>query len=192
MRRLLTWLFGRRDKPTITKPLPPPQVFAEPPAEPTILIIEETALEPVERSVPKLQQSAPLASQPARKPKPRPSSAGAPASIVVDEETGNYILRGIETTVFLRYRDANGSETERNVTIKTAEFYMQNQEFGIVGFSGFCHLRKRARSFRADRVIEIADHDTGEVWDDIIVTMLERGGQDSLVAMLAAARTREG
>lgn len=62
----------------------------------------------------------------------------------------------------LKYRDGNGSETHRKVSVRNFD---RNHLGGM--FIGHCHLRGATRTFRVDRVIECIDIDSGEIVEDL-------------------------
>jgi hypothetical protein len=73
------------------------------------------------------------------------------------EPTGTPIVYGIV------YRDTKGNVSERTVTLRWIEF---RQDHLLLHCT--CHLRQMQRSFRADRIVEVYDITTGEVFDDPI------------------------
>lgn len=72
---------------------------------------------------------------------------------------------GLRIPILLRYRDADGSQTERVVLVDTLRVVPRDGGGyeSFVGFSGICTLRRARRTFRADRIITAADPATGEV-----------------------------
>ena len=56
----------------------------------------------------------------------------------------------------IRYMDADGQRTRRNITIHPFSSTPRN-------FSAYCHLRKATRTFLFDRIVEVIDLNTGEV-----------------------------
>lgn len=61
------------------------------------------------------------------------------------------------TTFGIKYFDAKGNVSVRRVSC---------QSFDGSHLYAYCHERKRARCFRLDRIREIYDMHTGEIWDD--------------------------
>jgi len=64
------------------------------------------------------------------------------------------------STVGLVYRDAEGDRTERIVTITAIV-----RDGARRDIFGYCHLRRRFRQFRADRIEGFFDPETGETFD---------------------------
>lgn len=61
----------------------------------------------------------------------------------------------------IRYRDADGSESERDIDVEGAQ-----KDGRHTMFFAFCRLRNDHRSFRSDRILSCIDLDTGEVIDN--------------------------
>lgn len=59
--------------------------------------------------------------------------------------------------VEILYRDAKGREASRRITCRRLELTK-----GVQYIYAFCHEREAYRSFRADRVLEVVDLETGE------------------------------
>ncbi len=68
---------------------------------------------------------------------------------------------GGSTQVFIRYEDANGNESARRITLRKVE----RTDYGAY-IKAHCHERGAIRHFRSDRIIELVDSATGEVFDD--------------------------
>lgn len=66
--------------------------------------------------------------------------------------------RSVKKSVSIKYRDGDGTVTERDVDIKA--FEPQGHECLVLGW---CHLRKAKRTFRFDRMERVIDLGTGEV-----------------------------
>ncbi len=69
----------------------------------------------------------------------------------------------------LKYRDGNGSETQRKVSVRNFD---RNHLGGM--FIGHCHLRNATRTFRVDRVIGCIDIDSGEIVENISDYLMKR------------------
>lgn len=69
------------------------------------------------------------------------------------------ILSGVSITVGMSYLSANGNSTNRKVEIKKI-FRDGPSRY----FTGFCFFREAFRTFREDRIAEITDLGTGEVF----------------------------
>lgn len=67
----------------------------------------------------------------------------------------------ISELVAISYCDANGNESERRITIRRIW-----DRDGYLYVGAYCHERKGARTFRADRMMQIVDMSSGEVFDD--------------------------
>ena len=59
------------------------------------------------------------------------------------------------------YTDAKGRESNRRITVKS----LNNQRSDLL-VKAFCHERQAARSFKASRITQVVDLETGEVFDD--------------------------
>lgn len=98
-----------------------------------------------------------------------PADASARASVALDDEPDvaaptsvNLVAEPISGfACFILYRSANGAETFRSITCHRIE--MADGSFVI---RALCHKRERPRAFRVDRIIEVADFQTGEVLGD--------------------------
>lgn len=60
----------------------------------------------------------------------------------------------------MTYIDSKGRRSERRVTIRS----VRNTAAGHTTITGYCHERKAARTFRLDRVEQLVDLATGEVF----------------------------
>jgi uncharacterized membrane protein YwzB len=76
------------------------------------------------------------------------------------DEVQNYVP--INKTFKIKYKDGNGNTTKREIYIN---------KYGKASFGGFilahCFLRDENRTFRADRVLECIDCETGEYIKDV-------------------------
>ena len=70
--------------------------------------------------------------------------------------------RSSNKMVRIRYRDGNGSATERVVRVRAFEPQGRN---GLV--IGRCYLRNATRTFRFDRMARVVDEETGEIIPDL-------------------------
>jgi predicted DNA-binding transcriptional regulator YafY len=77
-------------------------------------------------------------------------------------------MAGLEVPVLLAYQDTRSQRTERAVLVRKLLGVAGPEGFKPVLIVGFCSLRKRVRAFRLDRVIRIADPETGEVIEDVV------------------------
>ncbi|MDW3204606.1 MAG: TerB family tellurite resistance protein [Alphaproteobacteria bacterium] len=75
---------------------------------------------------------------------------------VYDDPAGEWLPLGL----LIRYVDAVGEISSRRVTVYSCRF----SDKGDPRLTGYCHLRKAKRSFRADRILEAVDAVTGEVY----------------------------
>lgn len=76
-----------------------------------------------------------------------------------EDEINNYKSYPLEEVkIALYYKKADGKETNRIV-----EVVSYSKEY----IYGYCHLRNEYRTFRTDRIKEIADGETGEIIKDI-------------------------
>lgn len=62
-------------------------------------------------------------------------------------------------TFILRYKDSKGQETQRRITCKRFEVLA-----GKPYLAAYCFERQAFRSFRADRIVELTDLSTGEIF----------------------------
>lgn len=84
----------------------------------------------------------------------------------------------VKARLAIKYRDASDEESERIVSV------MQCQEPWYI--YGHCESRGAQRTFRADRVHECVDVDTGEIVSDIMAFLLEKyeNGPDRKIKMM--------
>lgn len=75
-------------------------------------------------------------------------------------ERCNTLISGISIPVGMKYTDAKGALTQRQVEVK--KIFRSDDECRY--FSGFCFLRESHRTFREDRIEEIMELETGEVY----------------------------
>ncbi|WP_291295840.1 WYL domain-containing protein [Elioraea sp.] len=69
------------------------------------------------------------------------------------------LASGLTHRVAMHYRDANGAETDRRVTVRN----VLGRDGAATHINGRCHDRRASRSFRLDRIAELQDEETGEV-----------------------------
>jgi hypothetical protein len=66
----------------------------------------------------------------------------------------------LDTELYIRYRDAKGKPTRRKVTVHAIEgFRAPDGRVTFEHIRGYCHVRRAARTFRVDRIIDAADAD---------------------------------
>lgn len=87
---------------------------------------------------------------------------GAQAEADAEEFYDAPVRRKIEKSALIKYRDVNGTATQRQVDISS---YTPDGQTGL--FIGHCHLRDERRTFRFDRVKSAVDAETGEVIPDL-------------------------
>ena len=73
-------------------------------------------------------------------------------------------LMAQDLVLAMTYVDAQGDASRRMITVKRVY-----QQGAIVYVDAFCHLRRMARKFRLDRVVELVDVRTGELIETHIV-----------------------
>lgn len=80
--------------------------------------------------------------------------------------------------VVVRYRDAAGIETDRTVTVQA--FHIADAEGGttIQAFDGWCHMRRAERTFRLDRIRQLADPTTGKPVANPAAWLLAKAGSE--------------
>jgi hypothetical protein len=89
--------------------------------------------------------------------------------------------------LFITYLDAKGRGSERRITLHGVD----RTDADRVVVKAYCHLRKMARNFRLDRIVESVDVVTGEVYDpphaflDLVGLGLQ---EDTTLQAVAAAR----
>lgn len=94
---------------------------------------------------------------------------------------------------FLVYRDARGAESRRRVTVHRIVMHG-----GTVMVRAYCHERRAARSFRADRIVELVDMASGEVLDtpkeigERLRTMAEPAADRDAATAVAVEARRHG
>lgn len=69
------------------------------------------------------------------------------------------ILTG--TAYFIKYCGSSGEISERRISIKS----LKESSAGNVLIYAFCYERKQVRSFRLDKILEVTDLATGEIYD---------------------------
>ena len=104
---------------------------------------------------------------PARVHATRPAKRATPPERPDDDDTTDppesvmALADLIGVRVGILYADANGDETDREVTVNAVE----RRSAGLV-LSCYCHARTAPRAFRLDRVRSVYDIDTGEILGD--------------------------
>lgn len=86
--------------------------------------------------------------------------------------------RAADTDFLIWYQDAGGAVTERSIAIRALEL-----SGGLVYVHALCRLRREPRSFRADRILEMANAETGEIVDHPNATLhvlLRAEGRETL------------
>lgn len=68
----------------------------------------------------------------------------------------------ISSAVFISYKNSKNEISNRRITIKT----VKRSSNGDIVIGAYCFERKALRTFRADRIIEAIDIETGEVLDN--------------------------
>jgi hypothetical protein len=89
--------------------------------------------------------------------------------------------------VGLLYRDVDGDESRREVTVKTLRRTAGGEGIAL---QCWCHMRGAPRKFRLDRVAALFDVETGEAFDDaqaFLRALAEAGAPASTPAEKAAA-----
>jgi hypothetical protein len=84
------------------------------------------------------------------------------------------------SVLIIRYRDSSNQETERRITPKKIRGVVNQGQLRISHIEAYCHARKRSRTFKAERILQSADAETGEVL--VKPTDLERWIADRLQA----------
>jgi hypothetical protein len=79
--------------------------------------------------------------------------AGEPADLPI---LGN-------ASLMIRYRDSSNQESERRITPRKVRGVVSSGRLQISHIEAYCHSRKRARTFKPERILQAADADTGEV-----------------------------
>lgn len=70
----------------------------------------------------------------------------------------------LEITALLQYIDGDGQPSERTVTLHTISGHRyRDGTVTVEAFDAWCHLRQAMRSFRIDRIVNLANPTTGEV-----------------------------
>lgn len=91
-----------------------------------------------------------------------PAQTARPAAPVTGAFGGRF-----PPNVSLTYRDQDGAITDREVRVSHIKDGVALDEGGETDLLvGFCFLRREKRSFRADRILILADLETGEVIDE--------------------------
>ncbi len=77
--------------------------------------------------------------------------------------------------VFIHYKDANGYESKRRITLRKVASAGDGAYI-----TAYCHEREGVRHFYSDRIIELVDTETGEIFDDAMdfLTPLYFGADD--------------
>lgn len=89
----------------------------------------------------------------------RPAPFVTPVPMPVLEDAAKTASRPVNSLTFdLIYRDANGEVSARRIDIEEV-----SRNFDAYYIEAWCHLRRAGRSFRVDRIIELASAETGEV-----------------------------
>lgn len=191
LRRLWTKVFGgnheqvRRVEPSLVVPQhtvsPPPKPA---PSRPPLDLHRPLRRDPVQVSdhysyeAPTDKVRSPSPSRPTLAASER-STTTAPAAVRPSAGTAPqdpYVLENLSFDVLLKYQDAKGDVTDRHVTVRSVVISFADQVVTWRTLTGYCHLRKMARTFRADRIVDIADADTGEIWPDMLPTLMDRCG----------------
>ncbi len=98
----------------------------------------------------------------AKKARPVPKPHAPPFLPKADAETqlpGR--SAGGAVQAFIRYEDASGNESARRISIRK----VARTDYGAY-IQAHCHEREALRSFRSDRITELVDTETGEIFDD--------------------------
>ena len=80
---------------------------------------------------------------------------------VLEEEPSRSESPALGQALFIKYKDSKGQISERRISIKAV---MQQSKGPVV--RAFCFERKAVRAFKVDRIVELHDLGTGEVFDD--------------------------
>jgi predicted DNA-binding transcriptional regulator YafY len=78
-------------------------------------------------------------------------------------------MRAKKAEARIIYLDAGAQRSERDISIT---HYTPNKRNG--SFYGYCHLRKGMRTFKAARVLQLTDRETGEIISNPIKWLDER------------------
>jgi hypothetical protein len=89
------------------------------------------------------------------------------------------LSRGAGLSFWMTYEDAAGDESERGITIRRVQ-----SKNDVAYVDAWCHLRGALRSFRADRIVSLADARTGEVLQPLAGELMA-----DMILRLAAAQT---
>lgn len=71
------------------------------------------------------------------------------------------LASGLHRDVLLKYRDAAGHVTDRRLTVHSVQGDSKSHPVYV---DGYCHLQSAPRTFRIDRIVQLADAATGEVF----------------------------
>lgn len=95
---------------------------------------------------------------------PRVEESDDSEMVAVDDSEfgGNENIRGV--LLAIHYRDAQGQETNRRI-----ECHKFRVHANSVTLAAYCYERDAERTFRVDRIAQIIDLNTGEVFEDAMV-----------------------
>ncbi|MBC9208915.1 hypothetical protein IBL26_18860 [Roseomonas aerophila] len=91
-----------------------------------------------------------------------PAEAPAGALGASTEEAADLPVLGT-SALLIRYRDSSNQESERRITPKKVRGMVSSGQLQISHIEAYCHSRKRARTFKPERILQAADAETGEV-----------------------------
>ncbi|WP_366937254.1 WYL domain-containing protein [Elioraea sp.] len=86
-----------------------------------------------------------------------------PSAAPITRSLPQPLASGLNRSIALVYEDAAGNETERHVTVRRILGDNPNAPEYV---AGVCHMRRALRHFRLDRILELTDHETGEVIEE--------------------------
>jgi hypothetical protein len=114
-----------------------------------------SALAAFMRSKPSVPQALPVA----------PTFAPRTVIAHADDSSTHRAHTGLATSTLLEidYRDAKGNITRRKIYLKR----VTSSAGGDLLLASFCYKRKAVRLFRASRILDCIDCETGEVFPDV-------------------------
>jgi hypothetical protein len=106
--------------------------------------------------------------------RPKRHREKAPAPEILATVSGAPIA-DLNVPLLIRYRSGNGHVSDRLITLHAVDGEAVDGQFRARTLAGYCHTRKAPRTFRCDRIIHIADPDTGEIIPHFATWMLSKG-----------------
>ena len=178
---LLPWAMGRREITRLRQAVAVLEDEARTPRRSAEDALRETTFARAPVAAPPGKPTEPPPFEPPAPPAPNRSPAPPTPNELLypgTEKFGNILSSRLRLTALMQHEDAQGAPSTRVITIIRIHGLTSDQtgQDVLTCIPGWCHLRNEWRNFRLDRVVSLADPDTGEVFPSPAAWLAEKAG----------------